>query len=279
MDASARADYATNPMSRFPVLMYHRIRSPRAPVDDPAERPWSVSLDAFEWQLDRLAAARRVGVTMAQAHDALVAGTGVPREWVVLTFDDGNESDHTHALPLLTARGFRATFFVCGRRVGEPGGLEPAMIREMHAAGMHVGSHAMTHRFLTTLSARDEEDELARSKELLQGIVGTTVDHFAPPGGRWSKRTADTLRRLHYRAVSTSAFGYNDADAVRFAYRRIAVVEATTRGRFDAIVAGRRWKLASGYLRAGSLGLARRAMGETTYARLRGHHDREQKAT
>ncbi|HXV12878.1 MAG TPA: polysaccharide deacetylase family protein [Candidatus Krumholzibacteria bacterium] len=261
-------------MSRFPVLMYHRVRSSRTPVADPAERPWAVSLEAFEWQLDRLKAAGKIAVTMAQAHAALGTGSGVPPEWVVLTFDDGNQSDHTHALPLLTARGFRATFFVCGCRVGEAGGLEPEMIREMHAAGMQVGSHAMTHRFLTTLSARDEEDELARSKDLLQGIVDTPVDHFAPPGGRWSKRTAQALRRLGYRAVSTSAFGYNDAREAKFAYRRIPVVDATTRARFDDILAGERWKLAAGYLRAGSLGLARRAMGEATYARLRGYQDR-----
>jgi peptidoglycan/xylan/chitin deacetylase (PgdA/CDA1 family) len=254
--------------------MYHRIRSQRLPVADPAERPWAVSVEAFQWQLDRLAASGKVAVTMAQAHDALVSGSGVPPAWVVLTFDDGNESDHAHALPLLSERGFGATFFVCGRRVGASGGLEPSMVREMHGTGMHVGSHAMTHHFLTTLSARDEQDELARSKELLEGIVGQPVDHFAPPGGRWSKRTAGALRRLEYRAVSTSAFGYNDTRAAKFAYRRIPVVEATTRARFDAIIAGERWKLATGYARAGALGLARRALGEATYARLRGYKDR-----
>jgi peptidoglycan/xylan/chitin deacetylase (PgdA/CDA1 family) len=59
----------------------------------------------------------------------------------------------------------------------------------MHDAGMHIGSHAMTHRFLTTLSGPEEEEELARSQALLQEIVVEPVDHFAPPGGRWSQRT------------------------------------------------------------------------------------------
>jgi peptidoglycan/xylan/chitin deacetylase (PgdA/CDA1 family) len=174
-------------------------------------------------------------------------------------------------LPVLSDRGFRATFFVCGQRVDAEGGLSKTMLREMHAAGMHIGSHAMTHRFLTTLPPAEEEDELARSQRLLQEIVGAPVDHFAPPGGRWSRRTADTLRRLSYRAVSTSAFGYNDAVRAKFAYRRIPVVEATTRDRFDDIVAGKRVRLWPGYLRAEALGLARRALGEAAYARLRGY--------
>ena len=241
------------------------------PVADPSERPWAVPLEAFEWQMDRLVATGRKGVSMADAHEALVGGKGVPREWVVLTFDDGNASDHAHAFPVLSGRGFRATFFVCGRRVDAEGGLTKAMLREMHAAGMHIGSHAMTHRFLTTLAPAEEEDELARSQQLLQEIVGAPVDHFAPPGGRWSKRTAATLRRLSYRAVSTSAFGYNDAAHARFAYRRIPVVEATASSRFDAILAGNRVRLLPSYLRARALGLARRAIGEAAYARLRGY--------
>lgn len=254
--------------------MYHRVVSSRAPVDDPAERPWAVGLAAFEWQMDRIAAAGRKGVSMADAHEVLVSGERVPGDWVVITFDDGNASDHAHALPVLCARGFRASFFVCGNRIDAGGGLERSMIREMRSLGMHIGSHAMTHRFLTTLSASEEEDELARSKRILEEIVGDAVDHFAPPGGRWSKRTAATLRRLSYRVVSTSSFGYNDAGEARFAYRRIPVVDATARPRFDAIIAGDRLRLLPSYLRAESLSLARHAIGEGAYARLRGYSGR-----
>jgi peptidoglycan/xylan/chitin deacetylase (PgdA/CDA1 family) len=258
-------------MSRFPVLMYHRIGSAQAPVTNSEEKPWAVSVEEFEWHLDHLSATGRRGVSLADAHEALASGKRIPPEWIVITFDDGNESDYAHALPLLAARGFRATVFVCGNRVGAPGGLQPSMLREMHAAGMHIGSHAMTHRFLTTLAAHEEEDELARSKELLERNVGTPIDYFAPPGGRWSQRTAETLRRLSYRAVATSAFGYNDAQTAAFAYRRIPVVEATTRPRFEAVVAGRRWTLAAGYVRAGTTAGIRRALGEAGYARLRGY--------
>ena len=260
-------------MSHFPVLMYHRLHSSRVPVTDPTERPWAVSAAEFEWQVGRLAQAGRTGVSMRDAHAALSAAGRVPPAWVVLTFDDGNESDHAHALPILASRGFRATFFVCGHRVGARGGLERSMIKDMHDAGMHIGSHAMTHRFLTTLSGAEEEEELARSQALLQEIVIEPIDHFAPPGGRWSRRTEATLRRLSYRAVSTSSFGFNDAGTVKFAYRRIPVVEATSRARFDDIVAGARVRLLSGYARAGAVGFVRRALGESVYARLRGYRE------
>jgi peptidoglycan/xylan/chitin deacetylase (PgdA/CDA1 family) len=199
----------------------------------------------------------------------LTSGAGVPGAWVGLTFDDGNSSDHAHALPLLAERGFRATFFVCGRRVDASDGLTRHMVRDLHAGGMHVGSHGMTHRFLTTLSADEERDELAQSRALLESIVGESVDHFAPPGGRWSARTKRLLRELSYRAVSTSAFGFNSDSASRFAYRRIPIVAATRRDRFDAVVDGERRKLLAGYARAAGVSLLRRTLGEGVAARLR----------
>jgi peptidoglycan/xylan/chitin deacetylase (PgdA/CDA1 family) len=249
--------------------MYHRIESPGCPVTAPEERPWAVALADFARQLDRLREWGRVGVSMDDVHRRLAAGGVVPAEWVALTFDDGNRSDHEHALPLLAERGFRATFFVCGERVDRPGGLAAAMIREMHAAGMHIGSHAMTHRFLTRLAAQEEVDEVRRSRALLESIVADRVDHFAPPGGRWSRRTAHSLAQAGYAAVSTSAYGFNDDASVRFAYRRLPVVRSTPPGQFRAMVCAERGRLWPGYLRAGSLGLARRVLGEGAYGRAR----------
>lgn len=256
-------------MGRFAVLMYHRIESNRCPVADAEEQPWAVPMDRFASQIEGLRSRGRVGVSMGQIHEQLCAGRPVPPEWVGITFDDGNESDFEHALPMLVERGFRATFFVCGERVDAKGGLSRAMIREMHGAGMHVGSHAMTHRFLPVLAAGAEEDELRASRECLEAIVGAAVDHFAPPGGRWSARTRDTLRRLSYRAVSTSTFGYNDASRAVFAYRRLPVVRSTSERRFDAMIRGDRTRLLGSYARARSLVLVRALAGETVYGRMR----------
>ncbi|HEX5131202.1 MAG TPA: polysaccharide deacetylase family protein [Candidatus Krumholzibacteria bacterium] len=256
-------------MRRFPTLMYHRIVSGRHPAPDPVEAPWSVDLGVFERQMERLHAAGRRGVSMDQVHRTLAGGGRVPPDWVAITFDDGNASDHGHALPVLARHGFAATFFVCGNRVDAATGLSRAEIREMHGAGMHIGSHAMTHRFLTTLDGAAERDELAGSRALLEDIIGAPVDHFAPPGGRWSARTGRVLRELSFAAVSSSAFGYNDAGRASFAYRRIPIVRSTPPARFDAIARGARLPLLPGYARAFTLSLVRGALGESGYARAR----------
>ncbi len=65
-------------MRRFPALMYHRIVSDHLAVDDPAERRWAVTLEAFTWQMGRLGTAGRVGVSMDRVHRTLAAGGRVP---------------------------------------------------------------------------------------------------------------------------------------------------------------------------------------------------------
>lgn len=252
---------------RFPVLMYHRLESRACPVAGPEERPWAIPVAAFERQMAHLRESGRVAVSMDQIHGTLVSGQPVPPHWIGVTFDDGNASDYEHALPILSQHGFRATFFVCGERIENE--LRPERLRSLHAAGMHVGSHAMRHRFMTTLGAADEELELVQSRARLEQLIGAPVLHFAPPGGRWSARTRDALRRAGYVAVSTSQYGFNASHAARFAYRRLPVMAATSMNTFEAMVDARRRRLWAGYARATVLGAARSVLGESNYGRAR----------
>lgn len=53
--------------------------------------------------------------------DALAEADTLPGVELVVTFDDGNLSDISEAMPELRKRGLRATFFVCAGRLGTPG--------------------------------------------------------------------------------------------------------------------------------------------------------------
>jgi peptidoglycan/xylan/chitin deacetylase (PgdA/CDA1 family) len=247
--------------------MYHRLESSTCPVLEPAEKPWAIPVADFEMHMRHVRESHRVGVSMDQIHRTLASGATVPAEWVGITFDDGNTSDYQHALPILAQHGFRATFFVCCERIDSE--LPAEHLFALHAAGMHVGSHAMRHLFMTTLDAAAEETELVRSRATLEAIIGEPVVHFAPPGGRWSDRTHRALERAGYVAVSSSRYGFNRADRATFAYCRLPVVRATSLPTFDAMVRTDRNRLWAGYARAGVLGAARRILGESVYGHAR----------
>ena len=251
--------------------MYHRIVSAECPVPggDAEEARYAVDLDEFRWQMDRISSSGRRGVSMRAVLDSLEGEGSVPPDWVAVTFDDGNRSDFVHALPVLTEHGFSATFFVGSERLGVDGGLEPGMMSAMAASGMEIGSHGVTHRFLTTLTAQEEEDELSLSRQALEAVAGVEVSIYAPPGGRIDSRGIDALQRLSYRAVCTSEFGLNPCRGCRFEFRRLPVTAGTAREHFGACVDASIGRLLPAYVRNRGLKLARRVLGESGYRRVR----------
>ncbi len=123
---------------------------------------------------------------------------------VVITFDDGRLSDWTLATPALIEHGFPATFYVVSGRVdNDPEYVSSDNLREMHANGMTIGSHSVTHRFLAQLSEADVRSELVDSKKQLEDIIGAPVKHLALPGGHGNKRVFQLARECGYESVST----------------------------------------------------------------------------
>jgi peptidoglycan/xylan/chitin deacetylase (PgdA/CDA1 family) len=255
----------------LPILMYHRIVSADCPVpgNDLEETRYAVSLENFERQMDWLQGRGYQGVSLVRGLELLRRRRTGSEGTVVVTFDDGNLSDHRHALPLLRQRGFAATFFVGGSRVGDAGGLSESMLREMSLAGMDIGSHGMTHRFLSGLNEAEQRAELSESRELLTGITGQPVRCFAPPGGRFNDHSLRLVRELGYEAMCNSKFGYNRAGADLFDLKRLPVVHTTTLAGFEGLVTGALRTVLPAAARTGALGFARRVLSESGYRRLR----------
>jgi peptidoglycan/xylan/chitin deacetylase (PgdA/CDA1 family) len=123
---------------------------------------------------------------------------------VRISFDDGNGSDHTEALPALLDRGLTADFFVLAGRLDAAGCLTRAEVRSLHRHGMRVGSHGMVHRSWRRMDPATRERELVTARAELAGLTGGPVDLAACPLGRYDRGVLADLRRLGYRQVFTS---------------------------------------------------------------------------
>ncbi|WP_298371113.1 polysaccharide deacetylase family protein [Azospirillum sp.] len=88
------------------AIMYHYVRP-----DDPA-RPFfrHLHLDDFRSQLDWLG--KNYGFVEKSEFLAVTGGASVPRNGVILTFDDGLADHHRYVLPELEARGLWGIFYV-----------------------------------------------------------------------------------------------------------------------------------------------------------------------
>src|ERR1019366_8403811 len=128
----------------------------------------------FERHLDDIARATTAVGTVCQLE-------GRP---VLLTFDDGGVSSLHPIADLLESRGWRGHFFITTDRIGAPGFLSEAQLRELHRRGHVVGSHSRSHPTRMAALTRAELDgewrgSLARpSRGLGDGGEGGPV-----PGG------------------------------------------------------------------------------------------------
>lgn len=68
-----------------------------------------------------------------------------PKTKVVLSFDDGAESQYTKAFDYMQTKGLQATAFFNADRIGDAGYCTLAHLREMAAAGWELSSHTNTH--------------------------------------------------------------------------------------------------------------------------------------
>ncbi len=120
------------------------------------------------------------------------------KDWLILTFDDGYLSDYEIVFPVLMYKGLKATFFVNSENIDQPGYLCLSHLKEMAKAGMEIGSHGLTHRYLITMDPKEAHKEIKGSKEILEQRIGTKICSFAPVGGHYKSWMIDLARQAGY---------------------------------------------------------------------------------
>ncbi len=126
----------------------------------------------------------------------LVAPPG-PQQ-LALTFDDGpNPAATPRLLEVLAKHSARATFFLIGDYVLR----EPALTRELIAAGHTVGNHTMHHLWLPRHSSATIRAELLACNAAIEQTTGQAVTLFRAPHGAKRPAVMRIARELGMRTV------------------------------------------------------------------------------
>lgn len=158
--------------------------------------------------------------------------TALPPRAVALTFDDGYRDNYTNVFPVLRRYGFTATFFVITGKVGHPGYMSWAELREMSAAGMLIESHTVTHPVLTRLPAPALERELVQSRQALWLNLGIDSRVLCYPYGAYDPGVMGAARAAGYIMAFTTKPGLVMEPLAIFALPRVAVGHHESRADF-----------------------------------------------
>jgi len=185
------------------ILLYHEL----FPAEGTNARNYSITAETFESHVKYLAENGFCALTL----DDLKKGAGTEGKCVIISFDDGYKSDHSIALPILKKHGMKAVFFVTTGWVGTEGFVTWEDLSEMASDGMSIGSHGVTHRFLSDLDEIELKRELTESKEALQKRLGAGPRFLSLPGGFGSGRVLEAAKAAGYAGVCTSIPGLSGA--------------------------------------------------------------------
>jgi hypothetical protein len=194
------------------VLVFHR-------VTDRVERPHDIRWSTFRRILDVVAGSGGSVATQLEPETLRQASA-------VLTFDDGT-GEHLELGRELAGRGMPGLFFISTGKVGEPGYVGPADVREMASLGHVVGSHGVRHEPLNLLPRPGVLQEVRASKQMLEELIGSEVRYFAPPGGVEAPSLTDSLLQCGYAASRSMRWGVHSPAASRWAVPVVPVTEFT----------------------------------------------------
>ncbi|MFI6345723.1 polysaccharide deacetylase family protein [Streptomyces sp. NPDC050560] len=103
---------------------------------------------------------------------------------IALTFDDGPHPEYTpKVLAALRKHGVQATFFV----IGENAAAFPGLLHDIAAEGHVVANHSYTHPQLTKLSRAGVKDQLGRTSDVIEKVLGAPPRWCRAPYGDWDR--------------------------------------------------------------------------------------------
>jgi peptidoglycan/xylan/chitin deacetylase (PgdA/CDA1 family) len=200
--------------AHVPILLYHHI----AALAESAGSDWyvtTVTPDAFEEQMAYLAYNGYHTVRIMDLVDAARGRRVLPPNPVVITFDDGWIDGYEGALPVLRKYGMIATFFIPAQWIGGTNSevMSWEQLQELSRQGMEIGSHSMTHPYLTQLGPEALAWELQDSKSVLEEHLGIPIEAFAYPFGIYDDNVVAQTEAAGYQAAVTveeGLFGSGD---------------------------------------------------------------------
>jgi peptidoglycan/xylan/chitin deacetylase (PgdA/CDA1 family) len=205
----------------IPVLVYHRVGYSTDAL--------TVTPERFDHDLAELNQRGYETISINTFEDYL-SGKDIPfpDKPILITFDDSYQDNYVVAFPILKRYHNVATFFVITGVIDKsPDRLTSQEILEMSGAGMSFGSHTVTH---TPLAQEPEEwmrNELAQSKQFLEGLLKTPIETIAYPEGSYTSNTIAIANELGYKEGFSVKTGVCNSQDPHFVIPRIAIFHFT----------------------------------------------------
>jgi len=173
---------------------------------------------------------------------------------LILTFDDGFENFFSNAFRAILRYNIKTVLFISTDFIegkfsfdhlfGNNCGLKPLswqQVKEIADSGIEIGSHAISHRNLTSMDIKGAHREISESKKIIEDKIGRAVKYFAYPYGSraaFDDRLKQMAMAAGYKKAYVNIMGFNRRDSDQYALRRIRIYADDIMPRFKMKIAG-----------------------------------------
>jgi peptidoglycan/xylan/chitin deacetylase (PgdA/CDA1 family) len=210
-----------------PILMYHVIAAPPPGAPFPG---LYVEPQLFAAQMQALAQAGWHAVTPDQVDAYWRRGVPLgPGKPIVLSFDNGYQSQYTQALPILRRLGWVAEENI--QLSGLPpsqGGLLQRQIKALVAAGWELDTQGFSHADLVKLDASALHYQVAVARQTIKRRYGVPVNWFCYPSGHYDARVIAEVKAAGYKGSTTVIPGWAHHDDDPYRLHRLRVLGGTS---------------------------------------------------
>ncbi len=213
--------------ARVPILMYHVI----APA--PAGAPFPglyVAPEEFAAQMRALKDAGWTSVTLDELDAYWRRGVSLPPgKPIVVSFDNGYQSQFTKALPVLRSLGWVGDENI--QLTGLPpsqGGLGEGEVRGLIAAGWELDTQGISHADLITLDAQQLQEQVAGARATLERRYDVPVNWFCYPSGHYDATVIAEVKAAGFKGSTTVVPGWAAPDGDRYRLPRLRVLGGTS---------------------------------------------------
>ena len=220
-----------------PILMYHVIAAP--PPGAPFPGLYVVPSE-FAAQMRALKSAGWHAVTLDQVQAYWQRGVSLgPGKPIVISFDNGYQSQYTQALPVLRRLGWVGDENV--QLTGLPpsqGGLSEAQVQGLVAAGWELDTQGFSHADLITLDAQQLHYQVAVARSTVQKRYHVPVNWFCYPSGHYNATVIAAVKAAGYTGSTTVVPGWAQPAEDPYRLHRLRVLGETTPQALLAQIAG-----------------------------------------
>lgn len=209
-----------------PILMYHVINPPPPGAKFPG---LYVPPEEFSEQVQALVHAGFHAVTMDQMLANWTHGAPLPSKPVVLSFDNGYQSQLTQAEPVLQEHGWVGVENI--QLTGLPpsqGGLSRAQVAELVADGWELDTQGISHADLIAISPSALHEQVTLAREELQRRYHVPVNWFCYPSGHYDQAVVDEVKAAGFVGSTTVVPGWASPNQDSYRLPRLRVLGGTS---------------------------------------------------